>query len=427
MDVINIRNYPKFFRESDITNCEFSPRVMASSQLFSYTQEQLISIIDQQNAEIQSLLNQTSWLQADSNAQYSQAQECCEKVLEWQEYCKSLEKERDNLKTRDELWKQGLTKAVSELNTLKEKYDHLEGLCFPLKMENRKMTQALGQAVDVGKFMYDEYCLLNYNYTSLFNHVWIQGGWYVPLAICQKEEHPTPAKPTDQTVPITVTLPPEGSSAIFPNMPTNQSPPKIPLFIRIQCPRDAFVGANANEKVPPYMPAIQAPRELANEAPCVSADNQTTSEIKFPCGSTVEAPCVCEDKIPCAPDNQTPCATEMKDPSASGNQAPDSPVVCKSEKTDAVSAGIAHLPINESLPEKSTSKVSWTKNTMIIFLLGHRCVCPCVSCQAAHIMVPSPHLIYYQLKITHGWLEALLYLSKTFFLRSRGLHFTKIL
>ena len=335
------------------------------ADLFSYTQEQLISIIERQYAEIQSLLNQTSWLQADSNAQNSQAQECCEKVLEWQEYCKSLEKERDNLKDRDEQWKQGVTKAVSELNTLKEKCEDIENLCFPLKMENRKMTQAFGRAVDLGKFMYDEYCLLNNNYTSLFNHVWIQGGWYVPLAICQNEEHPTPAKPAEHTVAITVTLPPEGSSAIFPNMLTIQSPPKIPPFIRIQCPRDAFVGAYANEKVSPYMPAIQAPRELAIEAPCVSADNtpcvadnQTTSEIKSQCGSTIETPCVCEDKIPWVRDNQTPSVTEMKDPSESGNEAPHNELVCKSETIEPESVGSAYLPISESLPTKSTSKVS---------------------------------------------------------------------
>ena len=338
---------------------------MASNDLFSYTQEQLISVIEQQHAEIQSLLNERSWLQEESNLQRSQAGECYEKVLEWQEYCKALEKEREHLTNRDEQWKQGATKALDELNTLKEKCNDLEKLCFPLKMETKKLQKALDWAFDLGKFMYNEYCYLNYNYTSLFNHVWIQGGWNIPLAICQgkEEEHPTPAKPTAETVPFTVTLPNEGSSAISPNMPTIQSPPKIPLFIRIHCPWDALVRANVNEKVS----AIQVPRMLAIEAPCVSADNtpcvadnQTTSasEIKASYVSTIEAPCVCDDKIPCVPDNQTPCVTEMKDPSVSGNQALDIQVVCKTDTTEPESGGSAHLPVSESLPTKSKSKVS---------------------------------------------------------------------
>ena len=31
----------------DITNCGFSPTIMASDDLFSYTQEQLINVIEQ--------------------------------------------------------------------------------------------------------------------------------------------------------------------------------------------------------------------------------------------------------------------------------------------------------------------------------------------------------------------------------------------
>ena len=340
---------------------------MASNDLFSYTQGQLISVIEQQHVEIQSLLNERSWLQEESNVQRSQVSECFEKVAEWQEYCKALEKEREHLTNRDEQWRGGLTKAVDELNTLKEKCSELERLCFPLKRETKKIRQALEWAFDLGKFMYEEYCVLNNNYTSLFNHVWTQGGWNVPLAICQGQDegHPAPANPAEKSVPLTVKLTPEGWSAISPNMPTIQSPPKSRLFIRIQCPSDAFVGANANEKFP-YMSAIQ-PRVLAIEAPCVSADNtprvadnQTTcaSEIKSPRVSTIGAPCVCEDKIPCVPDNQTPCVTDMKDPRVSGNQAPDSQVVCKSEKTEPESTGSAHLLVIESLPRKSTSKVS---------------------------------------------------------------------
>ena len=329
---------------------------MASDDLFSYTQEQLISVIEQQHAEIQSLLNERSWLQEESNLQRSQARECYEKVLEWQEYCKALEKEREHLTNRDEQWKQGATKAVDELNTLKEKCSDLEKLCFPLKMENRKMKRAFDWAFDLGKVMYEEYCVLNRNYTSLFNHVWIQGGWNVPLAICQGqvEGYPTPTNPAEESAPFTVTLPNEGPSAISLNMPAIQSPPKIPLFIRIHCPWDAFVRENANDKVP----AIQAPRVLAIEAPCVSADNTPCVADNQTTCATIEAPCVCEDKIPCVPDNKTPCVTEMKDPSVSGNQALDIQVVCKSDTTEPESAGSAHLLVNESLPTKSKSKVS---------------------------------------------------------------------
>ena len=53
---------------------------MASNDLFSYTQEQLINVIEQQHAEIQSLANERSSLQEDNNMQRGQVAECYAKV-----------------------------------------------------------------------------------------------------------------------------------------------------------------------------------------------------------------------------------------------------------------------------------------------------------------------------------------------------------
>ena len=413
---------------------------MAPSDLFSFTQEELISVIEQQHGEIQILLNERSWLQEDSKIQRSQAAECFEKVLKWQEYGNGLTKELEHLRTRDEQWKEALTQAVDKLNTERENYTNLDSLYSSLKEKNKQIKETLESAFILGRGMYEEYCALYYNYTFLLNYAyWIQSGWNEPLAICQGQEegNPTPPTPAEESVPFTATLPKEGWSAISPNMPTIQSPPKSRLFIRIQCPWDAFVGANANDKVP-HMSAIQAPRVLAIEAPCSPADNtpyvadtQTPclTKIKAPCLPEIEATCLSKDKSLCVADNQTLCVSEVKAPCESGNQAllvQDNEVPSVMENIDTDSAGSAHLSINESLTGKSTSKVSGTKDTSIIIptiaVFVHVLTCIVVKW---HIWW-TPFLILLSKEITHGWLEALLDLVKKFSLRSRGLHFTKL-
>ena len=114
---------------------------MASSELFSYTQEELISIIEQQHGEIQSLLNERRWLHEDSNMQRSQAQECYDKLLKWQAYGNGLAKELENLKKRDEQWKEALTKAVDKLNTERENFTNLENLYSSLKEKNKHLKE----------------------------------------------------------------------------------------------------------------------------------------------------------------------------------------------------------------------------------------------------------------------------------------------
>ena len=377
---------------------------MASSEIFSYTQEELIRVIEHQHGEIQSLLNERGWLHEDSNMQRSQAQECYDKLLEWQAYGNGLKKDLENLKKRDEQWKEALTKAVDKLNTERENFTNLENLYSSLKEKNKQLKETLESAFILGRGMYEEYCALYNNYTFLLNYAyWIQGGCNEPFAICQGqgEGNPTQATPAAKPSPLTATLPREGWSAISPNMTTSQSR-QSPLFIRINCPWDAFVGANANHKVP-YMSAIQVPRVLAIKAPCSSADNtpyvahtQTPflTEIKALCLPEIEATCLSKDKslcvadaqpIPystevkalCLPeieatclskdkrlymaDNQMLCISEVKAPCESGNQAllvQDNEALCVIENIDTESAGSAHLSINESLTEKSTSKVS---------------------------------------------------------------------
>ena len=48
--------------------------------------------------------------------------------MKWQEYGKRLKKELKHLRNRDKQWKEGLTKAVDELKTEREKYSNLEKL-----------------------------------------------------------------------------------------------------------------------------------------------------------------------------------------------------------------------------------------------------------------------------------------------------------
>ena len=380
----------------------FSPRIMASSELFSYTQEELIRVIEHQHGEIQSLLNERGWLHEDSNMQRSQAQECYDKVLEWQAYGNGLKKDLENLKKRDEQWKEALTKAVDKLNTERENFTNLENLYSSLKEKNKQLKETLESAFILGRGMYEEYCALYNNYTFLLNYAyWIQGGCNEQLAIRQGQEegNPTPATPTEKEFLLTTTLPPEGWSAISPNMPTIQSR-QSPLFIRINCPWN--VGANANDKVP-YMSAIQVPRVLAIEAPCSSANNtpcasdtqtpclteikalclpeieatcllndkslcvadaQPTpclTEIKALCLQEIEARCLSKDKSLCVADNQMLCFSEVKAPCESESQAllvQDNEALCVIANIDTESAGSAHLSINESLTGKSTSKVS---------------------------------------------------------------------
>ena len=237
-----------FFAGETLQTTDFLPGkdpFMASN---GDTQEELINVIEQQHAEIQNLANERRWLQEDSNIQGSQVAECYEKVLEWQKCGKRLKKELEHLRNRDEQWKEGLTKAVEKLNTERENYSNLEKSYSSLKEENKTMKDVLEWAFNLGRGMYEEYSVLYYNYTLLLNYAyWIQSGWNEPLAICQGQEegNPTPATPAEVTFPFTPTLPPKGSLATSPSVPT----------IRIHCPWDPFVGANSNEVVP-CIPAI---------------------------------------------------------------------------------------------------------------------------------------------------------------------------
>ena len=333
---------------------------MASSELFSYTQDELIRVIEHQHGEIQSLLNERRWLHEDSNMRRSQAQECYDKLLEWQAYGNGLKKDLENLNKRDEQWKEALTKAVDKLNTERENFTNLQNLYSSLKEKNKELKETLESAFILGRGMYEEYCALYNNYTFLLNYAyWIQGGWSEPLAICQEEGNPTPATPVEESFPATATLPPDGWSAISLNMPTTQSR-QSPLFIRINCPWNAFVEANANDKVP-YMSAIQVPRVLAIEAPCSSADNTPcVADTQTPLLTEIKAPCLPEIEATCLSKDKSLCVSEVKAPCESGNQAllvQDNEALCVIENIDTESAGSAHLPINESLTGKSTSKV----------------------------------------------------------------------
>ena len=335
---------------------------MASGELLSYNHEELIRVIEHQHGEIQSLLNERRWLHEDSNMQMNQAQECYDKLLEWQAYGNGLTKELENLKKRDEQLKEALTKAVDKLNTERENFTNLENLYSSLKEKNKQLKETLESAFILGRGMYEEYCALYNNYTFLLNYAyWIQGSWSEPLAICQGQEegNPTPATPVEESFPATVTLPPERWSAISPNMPTTQSR-QGPLFTRINCPWNAFVGANANDKVP-YMSAIQVPRVLAIEAPCSSADNTPcVADTQTPCLTEIKALCLPEIEATCLSKDKSLCVSEVKAPCESGNQAllvQDNEALCVIENIDTESAGSAHLPINESLTGKSTSKV----------------------------------------------------------------------
>ena len=96
---------------------------------------------------------------------------------------------------------------MEKLKTEKENYSNLENLY------DKKIKETLEWAFNLGRGMYEEYCVLYYNYTLLLNYAyWIQSGWNEPLAICQGQEegNSTSATPAEETVPFTVTLPPEG-------------------------------------------------------------------------------------------------------------------------------------------------------------------------------------------------------------------------
>ena len=106
-------------RERGITTFGFSAGTRAAS-LFSYTQEQLVSIVEQQQEKIQSLTNETSWLQQDNSIQRSQVIECYEKAVEWQQYAGDSKKELEHLKNRDDKWREGIIKAVEQRNEVEK-------------------------------------------------------------------------------------------------------------------------------------------------------------------------------------------------------------------------------------------------------------------------------------------------------------------
>ena len=58
------------------------------------------------------------------------------------------------------------------------------------------MKETLEWAFNLERCMYEEYCVLYFNYT--LHAYWIQSGWNEPLAICQGQEERNPTSATLQ-------------------------------------------------------------------------------------------------------------------------------------------------------------------------------------------------------------------------------------
>ena len=297
---------------------------MAFNSVFSH--EQLITIVQQQQGQIENLANERTRLQEENNVQRSQGMQWYQKLMEWQQYADELEKDRENFKKRDEEWRGGLTEAVKQRDEVREKFSELKKLYPSLKKDNEKIKQTLECGYSIGKGLYEEYTTLHYNYTLLLHYVYWRtpSSWDEPLALCQimqgqEEGNPTPARtPAEGTVPFT--LPPEGCFTISLNIPTIRNPHN---------PWNAFVGGNINVLIPGL---------LTIQAPCVP-------EIEITRG-------ISEDKRPCITNHQTPCVSEIKTPCVSEDSG-SLPCLSAEETDIELPAVSGHLNISET-----TSKVS---------------------------------------------------------------------
>ena len=255
---------------------------MASKDLLSYTPEQLINIIEQQRDQMQSLTNETIWLQQDNNAHASQAIEYYEKAVEWQQYAGDLKKELEHLQDRDDKWRKGVKKAVEQRNEEREKYHHLNKSYSTLKEENANLKEVLEWARDLGKDMYNEYSALYNSYMLLLHYAhWITpSAWNEPLALCpgQEEGNPTPAgTPAEGTVPFT--LPPEGCFTISPNIPTLiRMNVLIPPLLTIQppCAPEIEITCGISEDKPPSVSGNDSPLSCSSET--IAIDTELSAE-----------------------------------------------------------------------------------------------------------------------------------------------------
>ena len=103
--------------------------------------------------------------------------------------------ELEHLRSRDEQWKEGLTKAVGELKTGRENYSNLEELYSSLKEENKKITETREWAFNLGRGMNEEYCVLYYKYMLLLKFAyWIQSGWNLSRSRGRKSHTSQPCR-----------------------------------------------------------------------------------------------------------------------------------------------------------------------------------------------------------------------------------------
>ena len=103
--------------------------IMEAGNFHTLGKQELLNMIRQKSATIQTLINERKWIEEDNHLQRIQAIELKEKLLKWQTYASQKEKqlsemqnETARLKEDGKKWRAGFFRAVEALRTWKTKY-----------------------------------------------------------------------------------------------------------------------------------------------------------------------------------------------------------------------------------------------------------------------------------------------------------------
>ena len=148
--------------------------IMEAGNFHTLGKQELLNIIGQKSATIQTLINERKWIEEDNHLQRIQAIELKEKLLKWQTYASQKEKqlsemqnETARLKEDGKKWRAGFFRAVETLRTWKTKYTAM------VKKHNATKQQ-LDHLITLGKYMREERDLYKYNCMALLQYIFYQ-------------------------------------------------------------------------------------------------------------------------------------------------------------------------------------------------------------------------------------------------------------
>ena len=155
--------------------------IMEAGNFHTLDKQELINIIGQKSATVQTLINERKWIEEDNHLYRIQAIELKEKLLKWQIYASKKEKqlnemqnETARLKEDDKKWRAGFFRVVETFRTWKTKYNQLNVHFTALVKKYNTIKQQLDHLITLRKYMREERDLYKYNSMALLQYIFYQ-------------------------------------------------------------------------------------------------------------------------------------------------------------------------------------------------------------------------------------------------------------